>query len=211
MIILVLDPGISTGYCLVKTSHIDVITILEDELFTEQTFESLVQVQKADIYEYGLIHVDISSKFQGDHCLNLMEQVQEIITSHKVDHLVVENYFYTSKFTNQCNTNVALRAAIYMVARKNHLEYSMVNVSSWKHFVAGHARPTKAQEKKWGARSAKKLFIQEALREGFHIGFPTNKKALHDIVDAVGQAVYYCGSTLGISRENISCNVINYK
>lgn len=31
-------------------------------------------------------------------------------TTHKVSHVRVEDYFYTSKFSIHCNTNVALRA-----------------------------------------------------------------------------------------------------
>jgi len=190
IILLSLDPASSTGYCLTKLS-------VDDQGYYSD----------ADIYEYGFIDVDLSSEFQGDHCIDLMNRIQELITEHAVNHIAVEDYFFSRRYCVGSNVNAAFRTAIHILARQNDIEYTILNISAWKTFVAGKAHPSKEQKKKWGAIPAKKLYIQQALWDYYGFRFPnhsiseTTGKAIVfrcDIIDVVAQTVYYCGLMCGI-------------
>jgi Holliday junction resolvasome RuvABC endonuclease subunit len=199
MIILALDPATSTGYCLVN------ISVDDDDNYTS-----------ADIYEYGFIDVDLTSEFQGDHCIDLMGRLQTIIDENAVEHITVEDYFFSKRTANGCNANAAFRTAIHILARQNEIEYTILNISAWKSFVAGRATATKEQKKRWGAEPAKKLYIQEALWRWYGFRFPNHSFSQktgkpiafrYDIVDVVGQAVYYCGLLCGIREITMSVEV----
>jgi len=128
MILLVLDLANSTGFCLVNIAE-------EDGYYVS-----------ADIYEYGFINADTSSNFQRDHCIDLMNKLQKLIIDHKVEHIAVEDYFFSKKFRNNCNCNAAYLTTIHILARQKELEYTIINISAWKTFVAGSSRPTKEQK-----------------------------------------------------------------
>jgi Holliday junction resolvasome RuvABC endonuclease subunit len=197
MILLVLDPANSTGYCLIEIKIVD------------------GYYSSADIYEYGYIDVDTSSDFQGDHCIDLMNKLQILINDHGVEHIGIEDYFFSRKFRNGCNSNAAFRTAIHILARQNELEYTIINISAWKTFVAGSSRPSKEQKKEWGAEAAKKLYIQQALWERYGFRFPNHSISdsgrpilfRFDIIDVVGQGVYYCGLICGISDITMSVEI----
>ena len=112
---LVLDPAASTGFCLVT---------IKDNVAT--------------IFETGFIDA-ITSKsiYQGDHCISLMEKVEALIIKHNIEHIGIEDYFFSSKFTSGANINIAYRTAIHITARKNNIPYTILNVSSWKKYIAG--------------------------------------------------------------------------
>jgi len=196
--LLTLDPAISTGYCLTSIQ-------VEDGFYIS-----------ASIFEYGFIDVDTSSEFQGDWCIDLMRRVKELIDLYDVEHIAIEDYFFSKRFATGSNVNAAFRTAIHILSRQLDIEYTIINISAWKTFVAGRATPTKEQKKKWTALHAKKLYIQEALwtRRGFR--FPNHsfsektKKPIafrYDIVDVVGQAVYYCGLICGIRAISLDVEV----
>ncbi len=193
--LLVLDPATSTGYCIVK-----------------------VEKEKANIHEYGFIDVKITSNYQGDHCISLMNSVLALITKYQINHIAIEDYFFSNKFRSGSNVNGAFRTAIHILARQNNIDYTILNISAWKVFVAKRATPTKEQKIKWGTIKAKKLYMQQALYENFGFRFPnaslsltTNKPIIfrYDIVDVVGQACYYCGLICGIRKDDITLSV-NY-
>jgi Holliday junction resolvasome RuvABC endonuclease subunit len=208
MIVLSLDPGSCTGYCLVSVEweYIDI-------------WSGTWKWTSADIYEYGYINVDITSNYQGDHCIDLMNKIKDIIDRHNVEHITVEDFFFSKKFANGSNVNVAFRTAIHILARERGIDYTILNISAWKTFVAGRATPTKQQKMLWGPTPAKKIYMQDALWMYFSIRFPnhsisekTRKPIVfkYDIVDVVAQAIYYCGLVLSpgaVPLENISCSV----
>lgn len=194
-ILLALDPGSSTGYCLVNIN----------------------KEEKADIYEYGFIDVTLTSNYQGDHCIDLMNKIQTLITTHKVTHIAIEDYFFSKRFCNGSTVNAAFRTAIHILTRQNNIPYTILNISSWKTFVAKRATPTKEQKTKWGVTLAKKMYMQQALWEHYSFKFPnhsistTTKKPIvfrFDIVDVIGQAIYYCGMICGVKRDKITMSVI---
>jgi len=191
--ILVLDPAESTGYTIVNVDE---------------------QQSVADIFEYGYIQVDTSSNYMGDWLINLSQCIEALIQRYAVQVVVVEDYFFSSRFTTGSNVNPAYRAAIHMTARKLGLPYEILNISQWKSYVAGRSVPTKDQKKKWGKPAANKLFIQEALWFRHGIRFPNHSisektgkpiKFRYDIVDAVGQSVCYCKLMVGI--RTIACSM----
>lgn len=186
MRVLCLDPAASTGYC--------IMTIADDK-------------SHAVITEYGFIDVDTSSDYQGDHCIDLMQRITDILEKHDIDHVTVEDYFFSQRFASGSNVNAAYRTAIHILCRQKSIPYTILNVSAWKTFTAGRSVPTKEQKKKWGAQAAKKLFIQQALWEKWGFRFPnhslsekTGKPIIFrfDIVDVVAQAVYFAGLIQGV-------------
>jgi Holliday junction resolvasome RuvABC endonuclease subunit len=179
MNVLVLDPAASTGFCLVNIND-----------------------DSATIYQTGFIDaVTSKSIYQGDHCISLMEKVEDLILKHEIKHIAIEDYFFSSKFTTGANVNIAYRTAIHIIARKNNIPYTILNISSWKKYIAGTTNPTKEQKKCWGNEAAKKIYIQDALYKKYNIRFPNfslsqkNGKPVKfrlDIVDAVAQAIFFC-------------------
>jgi Holliday junction resolvasome RuvABC endonuclease subunit len=191
--ILVVDPAEHTGYALVKIDIAD---------------------NSADIFEYGIIDMDNSGNYLGDACNQMFDHITAIIEKHQIKQVVVEDYFFSGKFANGSNMNPMYRAAVHMAARRKNLPTEILNVSQWKSFVAGRSTPTKQQKAKWGAESAKKLFIQEALWTRFGIRFPnhsisqtTGKPIVFrfDIVDAVAQAICYTKLHMGLLA--VTCSV----
>lgn len=191
--VLVLDPAISTGYALAR---------VEDGVFT--------------IFDYGFIEVDKEFEFQGDECIDLMNQISTLIEQHNVDHVGVEDYFFSGRFAQGSTTNAAYRTAIHILCRQKGIEYTILNISAWKKFVSGRTTPTPLQKKKWGKDPAKKLMMQEALWKNYGFRFPnhslskkTGKPIMfrYDIVDAVSQAVYFARLFLDVQRVKLTVEI----
>lgn len=187
---LVLDPAISTGYCLVK-----------------------INGTKADIYEYGFLEVQDDTDFDGDRCINLMNQVKDIILKHGVTEIALEDYFFSKRFASGGTLNVAFRTAIWIQARMLGLNYTILNISNWKKFIAGRSTSTKEQKALWGKEPSKKIMIQQALWEKYKFRFPNHSiskktgkpiKFRYDVVDAVGQAVFFCRLHLNLTEVELS-------
>lgn len=73
MIVLVLDPATSTGYCLVNiVNYFETISSNNNSEITlnivgKMNKLALTSKRKAIIYEHGFIDVNTSSEYQGDH------------------------------------------------------------------------------------------------------------------------------------------------
>jgi len=205
MIVLSLDPGSCTGYCIVDISW----------AYTSKHQDSW-KWSSACIYEYGFINVDLSSNYQGDHCLDLIEKIKAIIDQHSVEHITIEDFFFSKKFANGSNVNGAFRTAIHILARQLNIDYTILNISAWKTFVAGRSTPTKEQKLLWGPTPSKKIYMQDALWRYFSIRFPNHSISektgkpmafKYDIVDVVAQAIYYCGMCCAVPIDKIVCTV----
>jgi Holliday junction resolvasome RuvABC endonuclease subunit len=182
--VLVLDPATSTGYALIKINN-DV----------------------ANIYEEGYIDVDITSSYQGDHCIDLQKKIRKLIHDHSVKEVAIEDYFFSKKFCTGSTVNAAFRTAIHILCRQEALPYTILNVSSWKTYVAGRSTPTREQKKLYGT-NAKKIFIQEALWRKYGFRFPNHSLGSkgtpiafrYDVVDVIAQSVYFCEMILHIKK-----------
>ncbi len=199
MIILVLDPAASTGYALVNV-----------EADEEGWWSS------ADIFSYGYISVDTTSDYQGDHCIDLMARLQTIIDEHQIEHIVIEDFFFSRKTATGSNINVAFRTAIHILARQNGIPYTIISILAWKKYISGRSTPTKEQKKLWGPLPSKKIFIQDALWKRFSIRFPNHSLSeksgkpilfRYDIVDVVAQSIYYVGSYMCVPLSGVTCSV----
>jgi Holliday junction resolvasome RuvABC endonuclease subunit len=188
--ILVLDPAESTGYAVCK-----------------------IDGDTCDIHAYGFIDVDKTSDYQGDDCIDLMNQVKELIEIYSIDYVAIEDYFFSGRFAQGSTTNAAYRTAIHILCRQLGIEYSILSISSWKKLVSGRTTPTKEQKAKWGKEAAKKLMIQEALWKNYGFRFPNHSlskktgkpiKFRYDIVDAVAQAVYFVRQHLDVQKVELS-------
>lgn len=173
---LVIDPGHSTGYCILDISN------------------KIGTITKYDFHE-----IDHSSEYSGDWCNYLKKWVEEKIKAENIVMVIREDYFFSGRFRNGSDVNVSYRTAIDMATRKLKLPYHVVSPSIWKKFICGRSTPTKEQKKKYG-KNAKKYMINEALWLRYKIKFPNythsqkngrNIMFRHDIVDAVAMGIYF--------------------
>ncbi len=213
IVALVLDIATSTGYCLVKIKTMDTIVLHDDD----REDEVVPTPVSAEIYEYGVIHVDRTSRFFADHCMSLTRQVERLVEVHGITSIAMEDYFFSQSTINNCKLSISLRTAVAMLARQKGMGYTMLNPVLWQKFIAGHTSLTKEQEATWGGkRKAKKVFIQDALWKHWGVRFPNHSLSkatgkpvtfCHDITDAVGQAIYHCAKMWDLKKEQITCTV----
>lgn len=191
MNILVLDPAESTGYAYIE---------LVDGV--------------AEINNVGFIEIN-KDQDPGDQYIELEKKIGDMIDEYEVDHVAVEDYFFSKFSANGGNMNCAYRAIIHMTCRKFKIPYTILNITLWKKFINGSSRPNKEQKKKWGAEPAKKLMTQESLWNKFGIKFPNHSISLktgkpikfrYDIVDAVGMAIFFL--KIYMHADKIQYNVI---
>ena len=186
--VLALDPGASTGYCVIQCWNDDAN-------------------KTAVIIAYGTIEPDLSSQYQGDHAISLQHKVKELIDTYQVEEVGMEDYFASGRFAQGTDINYYYRGAIQVLCRTLGIHYEMLNISNWKTHIAGRSTPTKLQKMTYGKAPAKKIMIQQALWERWRIRFPnhqlsekTGKPIIYkyDSIDAVGQAIYYAWLRYGI-------------
>ena len=176
MNILILDPANTTGYCLIRTDD-----------------------DSAEIYDYGFLSIP-DNDHMGIQYQSFIDKLQQLIDDHGIHEIAHEDYFF-SKFASQgANLNCAYRAMIQLVAAKNHIPYTVLNITLWKKYINGASRPTKLQKSMWGKEPAKKLMTQESLWKKWQIRFPNHSlsektgkpiKFKYDIVDAVGMGIFF--------------------
>ncbi len=190
---LVLDPGHSMGYCVFNVDN-----------------------DKMCITDYGFYDIDKSSEYMGDWCIDLENWLINKIKSTNASNIVREKYFFSGRFRTGSNVNVAYRTAIDMTARRHNLPYHEVGPSEWKYFLCGRSTPTKEQITHWGKANAKKYMSQASLWLKYQLRFPshcisnkTNRviKFRHDVIDAVGIAVYFARKILNLNT--VTSTVIN--
>jgi Holliday junction resolvasome RuvABC endonuclease subunit len=192
--VLVLDPATSTGYSVVKISEEgdDVI---------------------GNVIAYGHIDVSLESQYQGDHCLDLMRQVKDLMRLYHIKKVAREDYFFSKRTATGSNVNAAFRTALDILCRRHKIHYTILNITEWKKYVCGRCRPTPEQSRKWGKEPAKKLYVQEALWNRFGFRFPNHSisektgKPISfrlDVIDAVAQSVYYSMYYLGVTKMVMS-------
>jgi len=142
-----------------------------------------------------------------------MDQIETIINDHNVTQVALEDYFFSKRFASGGTLNVAFRTAIWIQARRMGLDYTILNIGNWKKFVAGRSTSTKEQKLKWGKEPSKKLMIQQALWDKYNFRFPNHSlskktgkpiKFRYDVVDAVGQAVFFCRLYLNLTEVELS-------
>ena len=192
MIILAIDPGSNTGYCLIE-----------------------VNKKVANIYGWGQFEVDKTSHYQGDWCISVMDWLEGLVDLHEVNHIVIEDYFFNRFSAMGGSLNIAFRAALWIRARDLELPYTIISIGSWKKFIAGRTRPDKPLVRKYGKELSKKIMIQEALWKKWGIkfsNFSIGKKGKvckpnMDLVDAVGQALFYCHEHLKVDKVTTSVKI----
>jgi Holliday junction resolvasome RuvABC endonuclease subunit len=178
MKVLIIDPANSTGYSIYT--------------FDQETLT-------AEITDWGFI--DISQHdYAGDQYIDLLNKIEDIITTNNISTVGVEDYFFSSKSSQGANLNCAYRAMIHLKCRQLKIHYDILNISLWKNFINHRVRPTKEQKAKWGNEPAKKLMTQESLYKRWNIQFPNHSisintgkpiKFRYDIVDAVAMAIFH--------------------
>ena len=194
-IILSVDPGIHSGYAILKV-------------------ESDV---KCDILEYGIIDMEMQidkNDCMADTCLYFQTQIKELIQKWNVTDVCFEDYFFSKKTCTGAYVNVWLRCSIALCVRP-HLHYSVINISEWKRYIAGYVTPSRLMVKKYTKKLALKYMIQEALWVRYNIRFcnhsistktgkPVTFKS--DQVDAVAIGIFHASTITRNHRLQVDCS-----
>ena len=184
--ILSLDPATTTGWCVLEFATDSVGLCIMD---------------------YGFFVVDISSKYEGDHCLSMKKEVKELISKWKIDVICLENYYFSRNAKQGANKNLFLRAAIIMLCREFEckVHYEFISVFDWKKFICGRSTPPPEVKKKYKT-TANKMMTVISLWDKFKLQFPnrfprsagccsqTTKPLVFktDISDSIAIGVYFC-------------------
>jgi Holliday junction resolvasome RuvABC endonuclease subunit len=170
--ILALDPGSTTGYCLAEVDN-DVCNIVK----------------------IGFIIIDKDSEYEGYWCLDLMSKVNNLYLQEKFDEVCVEDFFFSRRFCNGANLNVALRTSIHIWCCQKKIPYSILNIWSWKKFILKN----QVKKKVKGKKVDKKEEVILALKNDWNLDLPEYSisstgrqiKFKHDISDAIAQLMYF--------------------
>lgn len=196
MKVLVLDPASTSGYCI---------------------FEHDKDSASANIVEWGFIQVE-ECEILGDRYLDYLSKIEKLINDNNIKDIALEDYFFSRRTPQGANLNCAYRAMIHMKSRELKLNYTILNISLWKKFIAGRSTSTKEQKAKWGKEASKKLMIQESLWKKWNIRFPNHSiskntgkpiKFKYDIVDAVAMAIFYASIYLHVKTIEYSVDMID--
>ena len=143
----------------------------------------------------------------------IQKEIKRLIEVYQVDHIAIEDYFFSSKFANGSKLNVAIRTAIHLQASYSNVPFTIINVGVWKSFIAGRSKATKAEKLLYKAK-ANKMFIAKALEEKFEIKIPETTESVDakgkiklvkfksDIVDAVCIGVFFLDVHMKIPWPN---------
>lgn len=172
MKIIAFDPSMSTG--------VAIGTIRNKKLYIEKV---------------GLIFGDHSLE-QGFVFLDYEVKISKLLLLENPNFVVQEGYFVSRGFVQGVDVNFGLRTVISMACARENKPLFVASPSEWKKFVAKRSTPTKEDKKKF-KNKAKKMFIQEALKEkgitlpDKYIGEKGRKMQVpSDVWDAIGILLY---------------------
>jgi Holliday junction resolvasome RuvABC endonuclease subunit len=115
------------------------------------------------------------TEFNGDRYLQAQTWLEEMIKLWKPDLILIEGYFFSSRFATGTSVNSELRGSMKATIRDFDLPYTVVNPTAWKRTITGRVRPTRAEKKKWGKEKSKKMMVLIKLKE-MGIKFPEKVK-----------------------------------
>lgn len=189
MNILILDPALSTGVCL--------MSIVDD-------------IAHITYCDYLDIEEDLH---KGKQYSNYLEAIKKIIVSNNIDFVAHESYFF-SKFASQgadlnCSNRAMIQLACATAYPDKMIPYDVISISLWKKFICGRTTATTELKKQFGKESSKKIMTQIALYEKYGIRFPNHSisantgkpiKFRYDIVDVVAMAIFTAKITFNVSK-----------
>lgn len=184
--ILSIDPATTTGWCILEVTT-DMVCIID----------------------YGFFVVDISSKYEGEHCLSMKQLVNDLITKWKIETVCLESYFFSRNAKQGANKNLFLRASIIMLCRELQcpIHYEFISVFDWKKFICGRSTPSPEVKKKYKT-TANKMMTIISLWDKFKLQFPNRFPRNHysnaqqtkgkpllfktDMSDSIAIGIYFC-------------------
>lgn len=186
--ILSLDPAKSTGW-----AHL----IISDNEIDNKGFYKFGN-KYVNVVDYNIINTDTNCT-EGELCVNYKNKILELVNNLKINEIVVENYFFSSKARQGAMINVYFRTMIYYLCEELGIKYQIINVSDWKRHICGFVRPTNDFIKKHGKKNVNKLMVKVSLEDKYNIKFPqkivneqTGKMInfRYDMIDAVAICIY---------------------
>lgn len=198
---LVIDPAISSGYCIAEHYQ----QIGKPLSYEEKKSEGFSIIRDPKVYTCNISSEKGDST--GEICQDIFNHFEKIILKQKTPftRVAIEQYMFSRGKKTGATLNVSIRTAIIMLCQKHNIPYIIIPISLWKKSVAGRAFPTKEQKALWKSK-ANKFFILEALKTKYGINFPEKIKSQKskrminfkcDISDAIGQAICLSQKTYG--------------
>ena len=195
VVIVSIDPATCSGFCIFEKHE-----------------DNTVRIVKC-----GAFVVDTTSEYQGDHMLNMREELERVMSfaPGPIEHVHIETFFFSKKFCQGSDLNLILRAAIYQLLRETGIPYTLHGPTHWKKFIVGHVRPTKQETERHGKTKAPKAIVVDALKNKYNIQMPVSTSLSssgksrrvqfkYDTSDAIGIGIY------GILSADPSCNILPY-
>ncbi len=186
--VLVIDPATTSGYCIVQ--HYQDFEKKWD--FKAHTYAGECEISQP---QYFTLKTSKEGDHTGNSCNQIYEFFKKVALEEEITMMAMEDYIF-SRFAKQgAKLNVAIRAALQMLADDLKIPYIIIPIALWKRSVSGRGRPTKEEKAKWG-KAANKRFIAEALKS-YGINLPEkikNSKGRmvnfkYDLSDVIGQAI----------------------
>lgn len=211
--ILVVDPALTSGHNIITIEN---TTPLPETFSYSELVNKVVKSNnfRCKISSYGYVIVPPSLRSQdsgtGKVCNYVYEKYKKIIIDNDIDHLAIENYYFSKRAATGSTINVSIRTALYMLAEDMGLSYTVIEINDWKRRVSGRVRPNASDKKKYG-KNAKEMFIKSSLEDEWGISFPEkfrNEKGREvnfkfDICAAIGQAIAFCMNTYKVGKSAI--------
>ncbi len=182
-----IDPATSTAYCIFDTNIQS--TNIKDK-----------------IVKYGLI--DLSREKFENNGLKLLKYktfITKLIIDNNIDMVVLEDYFFNSKFCSGSNLNGAIRAVIWLVCAELNKPYEIINITKWKTHITGQSRPEKVMIKKLTKTVAEKEYVKIALEKKYNIVFKPEDLVYDMIKDKMVPFKYDVSDSIGITLYHVEC------
>jgi Holliday junction resolvasome RuvABC endonuclease subunit len=105
------------------------------------------------------------TEVDGDRYLEAHRWLKDMLYSLKPATVVMESFFFSSRFRNGSSVNAEVRGVFKMTCVEAGVPYVITDPSGWKKTLLGRVNPTKVEKKLYGKTKAKKMITYNKLVE----------------------------------------------
>jgi len=163
--------------------------------------------------KYGLVNTtSIKYNNVGEELLAYKNYIIKLVKDYNIDFVVLEDYFFSSRFKSGSNLNPAFRSIIWLLCAELNIPFKIINISNWKKYIGGCIKPDKVTVRKFGRKLANKEYIKQALIDKYNLVLDNMVYDLvrdklvptkYDVCDSIAIGIYHL-STLSLTRITAS-------
>ncbi len=143
----------------------------------------------------------------GERYLDAHRWLKDMIYVWKPDLVIMESYFFSSRFATGSAVNSEVRGVMKMTCSEAGVSYILADPMTWKKKLIGRVRPTKEENKLYGKTKAKKEITKIALEK---LGFVFPDKVLNPKTGKQVAFKFDTSDALGILVAHLMENQIQY-